>query len=190
MHFHDRGIGHGAFHIWLAADRIKAFLPDTGLGPVAKALEDGCICQILRASHARGCLCARFTAWPLQTSACPRFFALHRQACPGSARPSVPTACHSIPFFPWRDAARKGDFQQSLGHHAMNKGAQIVFASCLSWAVPCSFFACSKPAGSRGEAVRAETLMVCSARPGSARLAPSGSLRRGRRPASRGAGGR
>ena len=94
------------------------------------------------------------------------------------------------PFFPWQDAAQKGNSQQALGHHAMNKGAQIALASCLSWVVPCSFFACSKPAGSRGEAVRAETLMACSARPGSARLAPSGSLRRGRRPASRGAGGR
>ena len=41
VHFHDRGVGHGAFHIRLAADRIKAFLPDTGLDPVAKALEDG-----------------------------------------------------------------------------------------------------------------------------------------------------
>ena len=40
MHFHDHGIGHGVFHIWLAADGIKAFLPDTGLDPVAKALED------------------------------------------------------------------------------------------------------------------------------------------------------
>jgi hypothetical protein len=28
MHFHDHGIGHGVFHIWLAADGIKAFLPD------------------------------------------------------------------------------------------------------------------------------------------------------------------
>ena len=41
VHFHDRGVGHGAFHIWLATDRIKAFLPDTGLDPVAKVLEDG-----------------------------------------------------------------------------------------------------------------------------------------------------
>ena len=39
MHFHDRGIDHGVFHIRLAADSIKAFLPDTGLDPVAKAFE-------------------------------------------------------------------------------------------------------------------------------------------------------
>ena len=110
MHFHDHDIDHGVFHIWLAADGIKAFLPDTGLGPVAKALEDGCICQILRASHARGCLCARSTAWPVQTSACPRLLALHRQACPDSSGPSVPTACRLMLFFPWRYRSTRGEF--------------------------------------------------------------------------------
>ena len=40
VHFHDRGIGHGAFHIWLAADRIKAFLPDVpALTPSRKCLK-------------------------------------------------------------------------------------------------------------------------------------------------------
>ena len=110
MHFHDHDIDHGVFHIWLAADGIKAFLPDTGLDPVAKALEDGCICHILRASHARGCLCARSTAWPVQTSACPRLLALHRQACPDSSGPSVPTACRLMLFFPWRYRSTRGEF--------------------------------------------------------------------------------
>ena len=41
VHFHDRGINHGVLHIRLAADGIKAFLPDIGLDPVAKAFEHG-----------------------------------------------------------------------------------------------------------------------------------------------------
>ena len=41
VHFHDRGIGHGVFHIRLAADGIKEFLPDIGLDPVTKAFENG-----------------------------------------------------------------------------------------------------------------------------------------------------
>ena len=40
VHFHDRGVGHGAFHIRLAADRIKAFLPDVpALTPSRKRLK-------------------------------------------------------------------------------------------------------------------------------------------------------
>ena len=41
MHFHDHDIDHGVFHIWLAADGIKAFLPDIGLDSVTKAFENG-----------------------------------------------------------------------------------------------------------------------------------------------------
>ena len=41
VHFHDRGIDHGVFHIRLAADSIKEFLLDIGLDPVATAFENG-----------------------------------------------------------------------------------------------------------------------------------------------------
>ena len=39
VHFHDRGVGHGAFHIRLAADRIKAFCQIPALTPSRKRLK-------------------------------------------------------------------------------------------------------------------------------------------------------
>ena len=39
VHFHDRGIDHGVFHIRLAADSIKEFLPDMALPPSRKRLK-------------------------------------------------------------------------------------------------------------------------------------------------------
>ena len=58
VHFHDRGIDHGVLHIRLAADGIKAFLPDTGLDPVAKAFEDGVAFAKFFRQIAPGAACA------------------------------------------------------------------------------------------------------------------------------------
>ena len=110
-HFHDRGVGHGAFHIRLAAEHIKAFLPDTGLDPVAKALEDGVAFAKFFEPIAPGAVCAHDSRHGLcKPSACSRLLTLHRQACPGSARPSVPIACRSILIFPWRNCCTRGRF--------------------------------------------------------------------------------
>ena len=128
VHFHDRGVGHGAFHIRLAADRIKAFLPDTGLDPVAKALEDGVAFAKFFGPIAPGAACAHDSQHDLcKPSACSRLLALHRQACPGSARPSVPTACRSILIFPWRNCCTTGRFstgpkRKRLVRHACGLG--------------------------------------------------------------------
>ena len=120
VHFHDRGIGHGAFHIRLAADRIKAFLPDTGLDPVAKALEDGVAFAKFFEPIAPGAVCAHDSQHGLcKPSACSRLLALHRQACPGSARPSVPIACRSILIFPWRNCCTKGRFSTGLNESGL-----------------------------------------------------------------------
>ena len=111
VHFHNRGVGHGAFHIRLAADGIKAFLPDTGPDPVAKALEDGVAFAKFFGPIAPGAVCAHDSQHGLcKPSACSRLLTLHRQACPGSARPSVPTACRSILIFPWRNCCTRGRF--------------------------------------------------------------------------------
>ena len=111
VHFHDRGINHGVLHIRLAADGIKAFLPDTGLDPVAKALEDGVAFAEFFRPIAPEAACAHVPQRSLcEPSACPCLLALHRQACPGSAGPSAPTACRSILFFPWRDCCTRGRF--------------------------------------------------------------------------------
>ena len=59
MLFHDRGIGHGVFHVRLAADSIKAFLPDGGLGPVAKAFEGGVAFAKFFRQIALGAACTR-----------------------------------------------------------------------------------------------------------------------------------
>ena len=80
VHFHDRGVGHGAFHIRLAADRIKAFLPDTGLDPVAKALEDGVAFAKFFEPIAPGAVCAHDS----QHGLCKK--ALIRASCPRIAR--------------------------------------------------------------------------------------------------------
>ena len=58
VHFHDRGIGHGVFHIRLAAGCIKEFLPDTGLDPVAQAFEDDVALAKFFRQIALGAVCA------------------------------------------------------------------------------------------------------------------------------------
>lgn len=39
MHFHNRGIHHRIFHVWLLAHRVKQALKYVGLDPVSEALE-------------------------------------------------------------------------------------------------------------------------------------------------------
>ena len=112
VHFHDRGVGHGAFHIRLAADRIKAFLPDVpALTPSRKRLKT--VLHLPNSSdQSRQGLPVRTIHSAASASQAPvrASLALHRQACPGSARPSVPTACRSILIFPWRNCCTRGRF--------------------------------------------------------------------------------
>ena len=104
----------------LAADGIKAFLPDTGLDPVAKAFEDGVAFAKFFGPIAPGPACAHDPQRGLcKPSACSRLLALHRQACPGSARPSVPIACRSILIFPWRNCCTKGRFSTGLNESGL-----------------------------------------------------------------------
>ena len=64
----------------LTADRIKAFLPDTGLDPVAKALEDGVAFAKFFEPIAPGAVCAHDS----QHGLCKK--ALIRASCPRIAR--------------------------------------------------------------------------------------------------------
>ena len=115
VHFHDRGIDHGVLHIRLAADGIKEFLPDTGLDPVTKAFEDGVAFAEFFGLIAPGAACAHDPQRGLcEPSACLCLLALHRQAWPNSAGPSVLTACRLISFLPLRDCSIRRGFSTGL----------------------------------------------------------------------------
>ena len=128
VHFHDRGVGHGAFHIRLAADRIKAFLPDVpALTPSRK-----CLKTVL---HLPNSSSQSRQGLPVRTihsaaSAKKRLFVPLDPALPGlpgSAGPSVPTACRSILIFSWRNCCTTGRFstgpkRKRLVRHACGPG--------------------------------------------------------------------
>ena len=119
VHFHDRGIGHGVLHIRLAADGIKAFLPDTGLDPAAKALEDGVAFAESFGPIAPEAACAHDPQRGLYKQTLVRVswpcIARFAQAVRGHQRP-LPVAQYS--FFHGGIAAQEEDSQQALasGH--------------------------------------------------------------------------
>ena len=81
----------------------------------AKALEDGVAFAKFFEQVAPGAACAHDPRHGLcKPSACSRLLALHRQACPGSTRPSVPTACRLMLFFLLRYCSTRGGTQQAL----------------------------------------------------------------------------
>ena len=109
VHFHDRGIGHGALHMaycisgW-SLTASKSFC----LAPVAKALEDGVAFAKFFRPIAPGAACAHDPRHGLcKSSAYSRLLALHRQTCPGSSGSLALTACRLILIFPWRDCSHK-----------------------------------------------------------------------------------
>ena len=115
-------------NIQLAADRIKAFCQIPALTPSRKRLKT--VLHLPNSSgQSRQGLPVRTIHSAASASQAPvrASLALHRQACPGSARPSVPTACRSILIFPWRNCCTRGRFstgpkRKRLVRHACGLG--------------------------------------------------------------------
>src|SRR3989344_3397036 len=58
MHFHNRGIHHRIFHVWLLAHCIEQTLKHIGLNPVSKAFEHRVPFAELRRQVSPGAACA------------------------------------------------------------------------------------------------------------------------------------